>query len=128
MKIVRPVYLPMTMLSTPRSDHGSSSAKLSEAINSMFQWYQRADVCLVYLSDLSPTSDIDDCMPRCRWFTRGWCLQEPIAPTEARFYNNSWQHIGDKSVTMLKRLISRIAKIDEAVLSDATLLPTLSVA
>jgi hypothetical protein len=106
----------------------SSSAELSEAINSMFQWYRRADVCLVYLSDLSPNSDIDDCMPRCRWFTRGWCLQELIAPKDVRFYNNSWQHIGHKSTTRLKGLISRITKIDQAVLSDATLLPTLSVA
>jgi hypothetical protein len=106
----------------------SSSAELSETINSMFQWYQRADVCLVYLSDLSPNSNIDDCMPRCRWFTRGWCLQELIAPKDVRFYNNSWQHIGDKSTTWLKGLISRITRIDQAVLSDAGLLPTLSVA
>jgi hypothetical protein len=94
----------------------------------MFQWYQRADICLVYLSDLSPNSDIDDCMPRCRWFTRGWCLQELIAPKDVRFYNSSRQHIGDKSTTRLKGLISHITKIDQAVLSDAGLLPTLSVA
>jgi hypothetical protein len=106
----------------------SSSAELSEAINSMFQWYQRADICLVYLSDLSPDSDIDNDMPSCKWFTRGWCLQELIAPKDVRFYNNSWQHIGDKSTARLKGLISSITKIDQAVLSDATLLPTLSVA
>jgi hypothetical protein len=106
----------------------SSSAELSEAINSMFQWYRRADVCLVYLSDLSPNADIDDCMPRCRWFTRGWCLQELIAPRIVSFYNNFWQHIGDKSTPRLKALISRITKIDQTVLSDVTILPTLSVA
>ena len=106
----------------------SSSSELTEAINSMFHWYRRADVCFVYFSDLSPTSDIDDCMPRCRWFTRGWCLQELIAPRDIRFYNNCWEHIGNKSTARLKELISRITKIDKAVLSDASLLPTLSVA
>jgi len=31
----------------------TSSAELSEAINSMFQWYSRAMVCYAYLSDVS---------------------------------------------------------------------------
>jgi hypothetical protein len=67
-------------------------------------------------------------MPCCRWFTRGWCLQELIAPRDVSFYNNSWQRIGEKSTARLKGLISRITNIDQAVLSDAELLPTLSVA
>jgi hypothetical protein len=29
-----------------------SSGKLSEAINSMFEWYSNAEVCYVYLSDV----------------------------------------------------------------------------
>src|SRR5277367_5075797 len=39
----------------------SSSAELSEAINSIFKWYQRSVVCYAYLSDVStPTFDADD--------------------------------------------------------------------
>ncbi|KAE8442492.1 hypothetical protein EG329_003273 [Mollisiaceae sp. DMI_Dod_QoI] len=106
----------------------TSSTELNEAINSMFHWYRRADVCFVYLSNLSPNSNIDNCLPHCRWFTRGWCLQELIAPRVVKFFNNCWQHIGDKSSTRLEQLISHITKIDGAVLSDASLLPTLSVA
>lgn len=52
----------------------SSSAELTEAINSMFDWYARSSRCYVYLSDFDskdPTSDFS----RCRWFTRGWTLQ-----------------------------------------------------
>jgi len=58
----------------------SSSAELTEAINSMFRWYKEARACLVYLEDLEPceigsTPTLEQLRP-CRWFTRGWTLQE----------------------------------------------------
>jgi hypothetical protein len=106
----------------------SSSAELSEAINSMFQWYQVAKVCFVYLSDLPPTSSLNNRMSRCKWFTRGWCLQELIAPHNVRFYNCRWDFIGSKLDANLLELVSRISRIDEAVLADTSILPTLSVA
>ncbi|KAG7043128.1 MYND finger family protein [Colletotrichum scovillei] len=76
----------------------SSSAELSEAINSMFRWYQEAKVCLVLLSDLRPEVggtgpgiyEISD-LSRCRWFTRGWTLQELIAPADVEFYDAGWK-------------------------------------
>jgi hypothetical protein len=67
-------------------------------------------------------------MPRCKWFTRGWCLQELIAPRNVRFYNNRWECIGSKLDTYLRVLVSRISKIDEAVLADASTLSMFSVA
>ncbi|KAG7106569.1 Vegetative incompatibility protein HET-E-1 like [Verticillium longisporum] len=78
----------------------SSSAELTEAINSMFMWYHRAQVCCVYLEDLSSfpaayEGQIDT-WKRCRWFTRGWTLQELIAPKDVRFYDNAWRTIGTK--------------------------------
>jgi hypothetical protein len=45
----------------------SSSAELTEAINSMFRWYERAEVCYAFLSDLPVHSDLDKIMPSCRW-------------------------------------------------------------
>jgi len=79
----------------------SSSAELSEAINSMFKWYQNSSVCIAYLSDVSleqtchlPTYDK---LKDSRWFTRGWTLQELIAPTELTFYDVDWRRIGTKS-------------------------------
>ncbi|KAK1498081.1 HET domain-containing protein [Colletotrichum cuscutae] len=76
----------------------SSSAELSEAINSMFRWYQKAKVCLVFLSDLRPEVastgpgifKISD-LSRCKWFTRGWTLQELIAPAAVEFYDAGWR-------------------------------------
>lgn len=52
----------------------SSSAELSEAINSMFTWYRKAAVCFVYLSDLSKDS-FSLAWEECRWWRRGWTLQ-----------------------------------------------------
>ncbi|UKZ66566.1 uncharacterized protein TrAtP1_007738 [Trichoderma atroviride] len=63
-----------------------SSSELSEAINSMFQWYEKAGVCIAYLEDVSsaddPTKDGSQ-FAKCRWFSRGWTLQELIAPPRA---------------------------------------------
>lgn len=64
-----------------------SSAELSEAINSMFAWYTKSDICFVYLADVLPgglstedANNLDDEFSKSRWFTRGWTLQELIAP------------------------------------------------
>lgn len=73
----------------------SSSSELSESINSMFQWYQNAEVCYVYLADLPPGSDMSR-LPLCRWFSRGWTLQELVAPKVVQFYNREWNAIGTK--------------------------------
>lgn len=63
----------------------SSSAELSEAIKSMFAWYEKAEVCYVYLTDIpSPPRGIDllDLMGSSRWFSRRWTLQKPSYPAE----------------------------------------------
>src|ERR1700753_3096180 len=54
----------------------SSSAELSEAINSMFDWYKNSAVCLTYLEDLPGDIEFEQGLPCCRWLTRGWTLQE----------------------------------------------------
>ena len=84
----------------------SSSAELSEAINSMFLWYQNAAKCYVYLSDVSiGSSDGSDlssqrtwkpAFQHSRWFTRGWTLQELLAPTSIEFFSAEGERLGDK--------------------------------
>ncbi|KPI45601.1 Vegetative incompatibility protein HET-E-1 [Cyphellophora attinorum] len=71
----------------------SSSSELSEAVNSMFAWYSNADVCFAWLEDLQPGSTD---LSSCRWFTRGWTLQELIAPHKTLFFNRDWEAIGSK--------------------------------
>lgn len=55
----------------------SSSAELSEAINSMFAWYKNSNKCYAYLSDVEGPHDFH----RSKWFTRAWTLQELLAPS-----------------------------------------------
>ncbi|KAG4258920.1 hypothetical protein FPRO04_11009 [Fusarium proliferatum] len=80
----------------------SSSAELSEAINSMFRWYRRSAVCYVYLED-APAVTLDECTKpdsafrNARWFTRGWTLQELIAPPNVSFFSSNWTMIATKS-------------------------------
>ena len=60
---------------------------------------------------------VDRCHPnvklsKSRWFTRGWTLQELIAPARIRFYDKSWISIGTKNV--LSQKLSLITGIDTA--------------
>ncbi|KAL8870384.1 MAG: hypothetical protein Q9174_003562 [Haloplaca sp. 1 TL-2023] len=76
-----------------------SSAELSEAINSMYAWYEKAGVCYVYLADVSSSGDSQETLCKFRgsvWFTRGWTLQELLAPNTVLFYNLHWKYIGSK--------------------------------
>jgi hypothetical protein len=83
----------------------TSSAELSEAINSMYQWYKGACICYAYLEDVQGNPQLDDyeAFSKSRWFTRGWTLQELIAPGIVEFYNVSWVDIGTRS-SLQKRL------------------------
>lgn len=74
----------------------SSSAELSEAINSMFQWYENAETCFVYLSDVQDSGDTPQFLAS-RWHTRGWTLQELLAPRDIEFYTASWEAIGKRA-------------------------------
>lgn len=102
----------------------SSSAELSEAINSMFSWYKQADLCIAYLEDYTlaslqvqeQPSKHGDNLSSCRWFTRGWTLQELIAPRDVLFYNASWALIGSKRKSI--PLLSEITGINADVLWD----------
>ncbi|CAI4215530.1 unnamed protein product [Parascedosporium putredinis] len=80
----------------------SSSTELSEAINSMGKWYQRAVCCFAYLSDTGDISysgaDATLKLPtHSRWFTRSWTLQELLSPYEVMFYDRRWTHLGFKT-------------------------------
>jgi hypothetical protein len=101
----------------------TSSAELSEAINSMYSWYAGAKICYAYLSDLhrqagAEPGDMVRELEGCRWFTRGWTLQELIAPTRIQFFDANWKLYGSKSD--LKQALSTITRIDVEVLDDAS--------
>jgi hypothetical protein len=71
-----------------------SSAELSEAINSMYRWYGESAECYIFLEDYVP--DDPRSFSACEWFTRGWTLQELLAPTHCIFFTRTWEIIGHK--------------------------------
>lgn len=89
-----------------------SSAELSEAINSMYNWYRSATVCYAYLSDVRSVEDMDSSL----WFLRSWTLQELLAPRTVVFFNADWIMMGDK--TSLQPLLSTITSTPATALQD----------
>lgn len=82
-----------------RSIDKKSSAELSEAINSMFRWYQQAAVCYVYLSDVCDApckAELNRQFRSSVWWSRGWTLQELLAPSTVLFYTAGWSIIGSE--------------------------------
>lgn len=100
-----------------------SSAELSEAINSMYNWYERSVICYVYLHDVEVSSversnrdsphvreRIQQKLVGSSWFTRGWTLQELLAPSEVIFFDKNWWKIDTRH--QLADIISGVTKID----------------
>jgi hypothetical protein len=107
----------------------TDKAELSQAIRSMFRWYQNATKCYVYLSDVSARKrKFEDMVNEftwkpafrsSRWFTRGWTLQELLAPSIVEFFSQEWERLGDK--TSLKSLIHKITGIPHEVFNGVPL-------
>lgn len=99
----------------------SNNVELNEAINSMFRWYRNAAKCYVYLADVSTSSEghIDEALRGSRWFTRGWTLQELIAPASVEFFSSDGKQLGDKK--SLERQLVDITGIPPAALQGAPL-------
>ncbi|KAK0639879.1 hypothetical protein B0T16DRAFT_307820, partial [Cercophora newfieldiana] len=111
-----------------------SSAELSEAINSMYAWYRQAHTCIALLSDveipvpgLRVLSDVlENWIGESRWFTRGWTLQELIAPRSVTFYDKEWKQITERYESA--REISAITGIEPKILAGEWDLSRMTVA
>lgn len=107
----------------------SSSSELQESINSMWKWYRNANLCYVFLSDIS-SKELNCDIKGSRWFTRAWTLQELIAPESLEFYNLDWAHVGTKhsmasqisSLTQIRpeMLFANTANLSSVNLSSVT--------
>ncbi|KAJ3573297.1 hypothetical protein NPX13_g4754 [Xylaria arbuscula] len=101
-----------------------SEVELTRSINSMFRWYRDAKKCYVYLSDVSMKCNgnslaWEESFLQSRWFTRGWTLQELIAPRVVEFFSSEGQFLGDK--TSLEQRLCTITGIPAAALRGNTL-------
>lgn len=105
------------------------NTELSKAINSMFRWYQSATRCYVYLTDVSIHGSEEMPQPshfpweaafrRSRWFTRGWTLQELLAPTLVDFFSLEGERLGSK--LRLETIIHEITAIPSTALRGQAL-------
>ncbi|QIW98271.1 hypothetical protein AMS68_003789 [Peltaster fructicola] len=100
--------------------------ELEKSINSMYKWYAGAEVCYVYLSDIAlrPSGGLADgqwttAFQKSRWFTRGWTLQELVAPGKVMFFTKDRQPIGTRET--LSMVIGSVTGINRKVLQGATL-------
>ncbi|KEZ42475.1 hypothetical protein SAPIO_CDS5682 [Scedosporium apiospermum] len=105
-----------------------NSTELSEAINSMFRWYRNAKKCYAYLFDVQreETLSIPLTFEKSKWFTRGWTLQELLAPNDVVFFSSDWTELGSRR--SLSRAISKITGISEIILDGYRSLSSVSVA
>jgi hypothetical protein len=96
----------------------TSDAELSSSINAMFRWYQRATKCYVFLADVSTNKrkrgdnaakTWEPAFRESRWFTRGWTLQELLAPASVEFFSSDGKRLGDR--VSLKAQIHEITGI-----------------
>ena len=96
----------------------ANHTELSEAINSMFRWYQNSSKCYVFLPDVEGKSSTEEGNPSSawkaafrasRWFTRGWTLQELLAPRSVEFFSRDGTRLGDRE--SLKQTIHEVTKI-----------------
>ncbi|RMZ69775.1 kinesin light chain 1 [Pyrenophora seminiperda CCB06] len=107
----------------------TSSVELSTAINSMFRWYQRAAKCYVYLTDVLGPTDVTtpeasymlwkEAFKCSRWFTRGWTLQELLAPTSVEFFSQDGKRLGSRK--SLEKEIHDVTRISVRALKGQRL-------
>lgn len=109
-----------------------SSAEVTQSINAMCKWYKSSAGCLAYLADVRPLSAGMDAVledfKRSEWFTRGWTLQELLAPPYVIFLTRDWEVIGQKSTIssgkvppggmVLNYMIADITRIPLSVIHD----------
>lgn len=108
----------------------SSSSELSEAINSMYVWYETAEVCYAYIEDFSYESlgsaEKKASFAASRWFTRGWTLQELLAPTDFVFFTRDWVSLGEKRA--ISPFLTEITGIDAAIMTGERSIESASIA
>lgn len=96
----------------------------------MFRWYARAVKCYAYLEDVDVKS-LDPAtfatkFRQSHWLSRGWTLQELIAPEVVEFYDRNWYAINAK--TDMISVLEYVTRIPEAVLRNRHALTRCSIA
>ncbi|KAH9238561.1 hypothetical protein K456DRAFT_48777 [Colletotrichum gloeosporioides 23] len=108
----------------------TSTASVSEAVNSVWKYLKLATLCFAYLVDLDCKTS-DDCEENWRkscFWKRAWTLQELILPPRVQFFDSCWHLRGERSSSSFPTFLSRITGVDEDVLSNKTTVEDVSIA
>jgi hypothetical protein len=98
----------------------TNDVEVRTSINRMFSWYQSASICFVYLDDVQNGKRLEDMTEdKPKWFTRGWTLQELLAPKIVLFFDQTWNFLGNRKE--LADVISKFTRIPVAVLRDGNI-------
>ncbi|KAG2139241.1 hypothetical protein DEU56DRAFT_324016 [Suillus clintonianus] len=96
----------------------TSSSELDESLRSMFKWYRNSSICIAYLAQTIRVADLGKDL----WFTRGWTLQELLAPKRLKFFGAGWSPLtmqdNDKADYHVIKTIERVTSISSRELSD----------
>ncbi|OAX35202.1 hypothetical protein K503DRAFT_390683 [Rhizopogon vinicolor AM-OR11-026] len=96
----------------------TSSSELDESIRSMFKWYRNSSICIAYLAQTVRVADLAKDL----WFTRGWTLQELLAPKRLKFFGAGWAPLtmqdNDKADYHVIKMIERTTSISSHELND----------
>ncbi|KAG1725999.1 uncharacterized protein EDB91DRAFT_1208694 [Suillus paluster] len=96
----------------------TSSSELDESIRSMFKWYRNSSICIAYLAQTVRVADLEKDL----WFTRGWTLQELLAPKRLKFFGAGWLPLtmqdNDKADYHVIKMIERVTSISSRELSE----------
>jgi hypothetical protein len=94
--------------------------ELQRSLISMFDWYREAEVCLAWLQDVE-----SEAFAQSVWWTRGWTLQELLAPRTVIFLSQTWQLIGNKGVADSEhKYVAEAGPNLEQVIADRTGIPS----
>ncbi|KAF2031647.1 HET-domain-containing protein [Setomelanomma holmii] len=110
----------------------ANKAEHSLAIRSMFRWYRNAARCYVYLSDVASLPSVVAqgqynfqwltwtwMFLKSRWITRGWTLQELLAPPIVEFFSKEGIKLGDK--LLLTQELRKVTGIPSSALHGTPL-------
>ncbi|OJT12724.1 Vegetative incompatibility protein HET-E-1 [Trametes pubescens] len=107
----------------------TSSAELSEVINSMYEWYRLSDICYAVLKDFPDGEDPTDGSSHfrsCKWLGQGWTLQELIAPERVEFLTKTWKPL--RSKLELAPLLEEVTRVDLKILTSQASVDSVSIA
>ncbi|KAG8216992.1 heterokaryon incompatibility protein-domain-containing protein [Butyriboletus roseoflavus] len=86
----------------------TNAAELSEAIHGMYKWYANSYLCIVHLAESTSYADWDSES----WFTRGWTLQELLAPRRLKFYDKNWRPFTSSTIDDDRKSVDEIHPLE----------------